>query len=44
MTDDDMDRLDDARTWLGPTLLGAFYLVEEMARLPDCAIFPAGQW
>jgi hypothetical protein len=44
MTEEDKDRLDDGREWMGQTLRGAFDLVKAMPRLPDCAICPAGQW
>lgn len=44
MTDDDMDRLDAERTWLGPTLQQAFDLLKALPRMPDCAICPSAQW
>lgn len=44
MTDDDMDRLDDAREWLGPTLRREFDLLKALPKMPDCAICPSAQW
>lgn len=44
MTDDKRRLLRDFTHLLGPTLDGAYHLVENMERVPACAVCPKAQW
>ncbi|MGY4396697.1 hypothetical protein ACVWZA_001882 [Sphingomonas sp. UYAg733] len=44
MTDDDRALLENNKSLLGPTLIGAPALLEAMTRVPVCAVCPSARW